>query len=193
LIRTISHRPRRGCDGNHILCDCGPPARARRYPRRPPSPATLVCPEVPNIVLDQSLFPTYFHGTIASKLPWNFGRGVGLFYIPRVGLRSRSKMLKSPPTVSGAGQLQPARCDVPRGGADPVQQRPVRGPNRGSGPRPPQALGVLPGRPRGARLPASPGSAPGARAAERGLAHAGRLLRGEARGVGAPPPRRGYG
>jgi hypothetical protein len=29
-------------------------------------------------------------------LPRNFGRGVGLFYIPRVGLRSRSEMLKSP-------------------------------------------------------------------------------------------------
>jgi len=29
-------------------------------------------------------------------LPRNFGRGVELFYIPRVGLRSRSEMLKSP-------------------------------------------------------------------------------------------------
>ena len=38
LIRTISHPPRRGCDGHHILCDCG---LTRRRSRSPPFPRLL--------------------------------------------------------------------------------------------------------------------------------------------------------
>ena len=52
-------------------------------------------------------------------------------------------------TVSGAGQLQPARFDLPRGGAHPLHQRPTRWPDRG--------CGLLPGGPRRARLSAPPG------------------------------------
>ena len=65
LIRTISHRPRRGCDGHHILCDCrlGPASPTYRAPL-----AGRACLSVlRNIDLDQSLFPTYSRGRIFSK------------------------------------------------------------------------------------------------------------------------------
>ena len=34
LIRTMSHAPRQGCDGHHILCDCRLCGRGRRLERR---------------------------------------------------------------------------------------------------------------------------------------------------------------
>jgi hypothetical protein len=67
LIRTISHRPRRGCDGHHILCDCRLPARGRRWAAPRPLPGRAGLSILRNIDLDQSLFPTYSRGRILSK------------------------------------------------------------------------------------------------------------------------------
>ena len=52
---------------------------AARPPHRPRISVHTPC----NIDLDQSLFPTYSCGTTAPRPPRNFGRDVGLSYVPR--------------------------------------------------------------------------------------------------------------